>query len=267
LTGAALAGAGPRVCRIGGVHVAVVGDGLPVTVFAHGLAGSSAESRPLAARTPGTRLLLTFRGHGVSEPLTAGWTYDDLADDLAGVADAFAATRAVGLSVGAGALLRLLSRDPDRFDRLAFLLPAALDETRADPATDQLLRLADAVIAGDEAAVVHLLLADVPPSVRARVGTRLLLGRRARALMAGAPPYPRGTDAPLAALEQLTHVHAPAVVITQDADALHPADVGARLAASLPDAELLQLPPGGVFWTATRQVQDVLAAHLALEIP
>jgi len=251
--------------RVGGVDVAVVGSGLPVTVFAHGLGGSSAETRPLALRTPGTRVLLTFRGHGTSDGIPGGWSYDDLADDISAVADAFDATGAVGLSVGSGALLRLLSQDPDRFARLAFVLPAALDETRDDLATDRLLRLADAMIAGDEDQVVRLLMAEVPAKVRNRGGTRLLVDRRARALLGSVPPRPRQPEAPLHHLAPLAAVHAPALVVGQAGDALHPSTVADRLAAALPAAELLQLEPGGVFWTATRQVQDALARHLGLE--
>jgi pimeloyl-ACP methyl ester carboxylesterase len=258
--------AGPPA-RVQGVDVAVVGTGLPVTVFAHGLGGSSAETRPLAARVPGTRILLTFRGHGQSAPIPGGWTYDDLADDLLAVADEFGATGAVGLSLGAGALLRLLRSHPDRFARLAFVLPAALDETREDLATERLLRLADAMIAGNEAQVVQLLLDDVPESVRHRGGTRLLVDRRARQLLAATPPYPRGSDAPLTDLLPLASVPAPALVVGQAGDALHPAAVAERLAGALPAGDLLLLEPGGVFWTATRQVQNALADHLAQESP
>jgi pimeloyl-ACP methyl ester carboxylesterase len=251
--------------RVGGVDVTVVGTGLPVTVFAHGLGGSATETRPLALRTPGTRVLLTFRGHGTSDSIPGGWTYDDLAADVLTVADAFDATGAVGLSVGSGALLRLLSRDPARFDRLAFVLPAALDETRDDLATERLLRLADAVIVGDEDLVVRLLMADVPDKVRHRGGTRMLVDRRAKQLVGSIPPLPRRPEAPLPDLTPLAAVRAPALVVGQAGDALHPATVADRLAAALPSAELVQLEPGGVFWTATRQVQDALARHFAPE--
>jgi pimeloyl-ACP methyl ester carboxylesterase len=251
------------VARVAGVEVTVVGTGLPVTVFAHGLGGSSVETRPLAVRTPGTRVLLTFRGHGGSDAIDGGWTYDDLADDLAEVADAFAATRAVGLSLGAGALLRLLSRDPARFERVAFVLPAALDESRDDHATARLLTLGDALTARDEAQVVRLLLEEVPGHVRDRGGVRVLVDRRARLLLGNTPPYPRGSDAPLHDLSPLSAMSAPALVVAQCDDPLHPADVAFRLTAALPSARLVLLGPGGVFWTETRRVQDALAHHLA----
>jgi pimeloyl-ACP methyl ester carboxylesterase len=251
--------------RVAGVEVSVVGSGLPVTVFAHGLGGSSVETRPLAVRTGGTRVLLTFRCHGASDAIEGGWTYDDLADDLAEVADAFGATRAVGLSLGAGALLRLLSRTPDRFERIAFVLPAALDESRDDLATARLLRLGEALVAGDEEHVVRMLLEEVPLQVRGRGGVRILVDRRARQMLGSTPPYPRGADAPLRDLTALPGVTAPALVIAQADDPLHPAAVASRLAGVLPHAELLLLQPGGVFWTETRRVQDALATHLATE--
>ena len=252
--------------RVAGVEVAVVGSGLPVTVFAHGLGGSSVETRPLAARSPGTRVLLTFRCHGASEQIDGGWTYDDLADDLLEVADAFGASRAVGLSLGAGALLRVLSRAPDRFERVAFVLPASLDETRDDLATARLLRLGDAVVAGDASHVRAMLLEEVPPQVRDRGGVRILVDRRAKQLLDSTPPYPRDAEAPLLDLTALAAVTAPALVIGQADDPLHPAAVAMQLADAL-NAELLLLEPGGVFWTATRRMQDALATHLSTDAP
>jgi pimeloyl-ACP methyl ester carboxylesterase len=251
--------------RVAGVEVTVVGNGLPVTVFAHGLGGSSVETRPLAVRTPGTRVLLTFRCHGASDVIDGGWTYDDLADDLLEVADAFAATRAVGLSLGAGALLRLLSRSPGRFERVAFVLPATLDQTRDDHATARLLRLGEALVAGDEEHVRRMLLEEVPLQVRDRGGVRILVDRRAKQMLGSTPPYPRSPEAPLLDLAALAAVDAPALVVGQTDDPLHPAAVATQLAAGLPNAALLLLQPGGVFWTETRRVQDALADHLSSE--
>ena len=250
--------------RVAGVDVTVVGSGLPVTVYAHGLGGSSVETRPLAARTPGTRVLLTFRCHGASDGIEGGWTYDDLADDLLTVADAFGATSAVGLSLGAGVLLRALTRSPDRFARVAFVLPATLDKTRDDHATARLLRLGDALVAGDGDHVRRMLLEEVPQQVRDRGGVRILVDRRARQMLSSTPPYPRGPEAPLPDLTALAGIAAPALVVGQVDDPLHPVAVAAQLAARLPHAELVLLEPGGVFWTETRRVQDALAHHLAV---
>jgi pimeloyl-ACP methyl ester carboxylesterase len=253
---------GPVVGRVGGVSYTVLGGGGPVTVFAHGLGGSVAETRPLSARTPGTRVLLDFRGHGASAPLPSGWDYDLLADDLLAVADDVGATNAVGLSVGSGALLRALTRDPSRFDRLAFVMPAALDEGRSDRATLAIKRLGRAIDAHDVEGVTALLLAEVPPAVRERRGVRLLVARRAALLLTRPAPTPSHPDRPVSDRAVLSAVTAPALVIGQDDDVLHALDLAVELTAALPDAALLALPSGGVFWTATRQVQDALASHL-----
>jgi 3-oxoadipate enol-lactonase len=253
---------GPTTTRVDEVACTVVGAGLPVTVFAHGLGGSAAETRPLAARAPGTRVLLDFRGHGRSGPLPGGWDYDLLADDLLAVADHVGATAAVGLSVGSGALLRAVTRDPGRFERLAFVMPAALDESRSDGATLSIQRLGRAIDGGDLEQVTALLLADVPPGVRDRRAVRLLVARRAALLLTRPAPKPLHADRPVHDRAVLAGVNAPALVVGQDDDALHDLDLAVELAAALPAAALLALPAGGVFWTATRQVQDTLAAHL-----
>ena len=249
--------------RIGGVSFTVVGEGSPVTVFAHGLGGSSAETRPLASRTAGTRVLLDFRGHGASDLLEDGWDYDLLAEDLLAVADATGADQAVGLSVGSGALLRVLSRDPHRFERLAMVMPAALDEARGDGATAAIRRLGSAIDAQDADAVTELLLAELPEQVRSRRGVSLLLGRRAAALITRPAPRPRREDRPVHDRGVLSAVTAPVLVIAQEEDPLHAVGIAVELTAALPDASLVVLPPGGVFWTAGLQTARALAAHLS----
>ena len=247
---------------VSGVEYAVLGSGGPVTLFAHGLGGSRSETRPLAAKVPGTRVLLSFRGHGESDALVDGWDYDVLADDLRAVADRVGATACVGLSLGGGALLRVLRDEPDRFERLAFVLPAALDAARADGATLRLQSLGDAIDRGDADAVTDLLLAEVPAALRERRGVPLLLGRRAQELVRRPAPVPRSVDRPLADRAVLQRVSAPVLVVGQDRDPLHPLPLARELAAALPHASLLALPEGGVFWTAAATVQRALADHL-----
>lgn len=249
--------------RVAGVAFTVVGEGLPVTVFAHGLGGSSAETRPLASRVEGTRVLLDLRGHGDSDELEDGWDYDLLADDLLAVADATGATRAVGLSVGAGALLRVLHRDPARFERVVMVMPAALDEARDDGATASIRLLGSAIDAQDAEAVTDMLLAELPEEIRARRGVRLLLGRRAAALVTRPAPRPRVPDRPVHDRAVLAAVTAPALVVAQEDDPLHSLDLAVELTAALPDATLLALPPGGVFWTAGARTAGAIADHLS----
>ncbi|MEN3309940.1 MAG: 3-oxoadipate enol-lactonase, partial [Micromonosporaceae bacterium] len=101
------------------------GHGEPVTVFAHGLGNGIADTRPLGSGVPGTRVFFQFRGHGRSRAPGVRWTYADLAADLAAVAGATGATRALGVSLGAAALCRLVAGAPGRFERLVFVLPGA----------------------------------------------------------------------------------------------------------------------------------------------
>ncbi len=246
----------------GEVAWTALGSGSPVTVFAHGLGGSASETRPLATGVPGTRVLLSFRGHGTSGPLPGGWDYDLLAADLRSVADEVGATRAVGLSLGAGALMRLLASDPGRFARVAFLLPAAIDRTRADGATLRLQELGDAIDGGDLDDVHAILMHDVPAAVRDRRGVATLVRRRAVQLQQRPAPRPLRDDRPLVDRGVLGTVTVPALVVGQEGDPLHRLDVAAELAGLLPGARLLRLGEGGVFWTATREVQNALAAHL-----
>ena len=245
-----------------GVEFTVLGAGTPVTLFAHGLGGGRSETRPLASKVAGTRVLLSFRGHGGSDALDGGWDYDVLADDVRAVADHVGATACVGLSLGGGALLRVLRDDPDRFERLAFVLPASLDNTRGDGATVRLHSLGHAIDRGDVDAATAFLLAEVPEALRERRGVSLLLRRRAQDLVRRPAPVPRSDDRPLSDRSVLEKVTAPTLVVGQEADPLHPLELARELAELLPNASLLSLPEGGVFWTDAARVQAALADHL-----
>src|SRR4029453_11294125 len=144
----------------------VSGVGDPVTVFAHGLAGDITGTRPLGSAVAGRRVFLQFRGHGRSDAPPGPWSFADLARDRRAVADRSGATRALGVSMGAGALCRLLAETPDRFDRVVLYLPAPLDGVRPPVAAARLERLLTAVESGEAAAVAEAVEAEMPPSVR-----------------------------------------------------------------------------------------------------
>ena len=210
-----------------------------MTVFAHGLGESIAAARPLATGLSGTRVFFDFRGHGgssVSEPDQVDWGYPALASDLRSVADAHGATRAVGTSMGAAALLHLLSQTPDRFERLVFFLPAALDTVRPEGQArlDELARLVDA---GDAAMLAEALLAYLPAAVRgSRVAAVHARGSAAELVGSNVSRVMRaiGRVAPLPNLDVLATVRVPALVICQDGDDVHRVVVARRLAAALP---------------------------------
>ena len=227
-------------CRL---NVHVHGDGEPVTVFAHGITSSIAEIEYLAARTPGTRVLFDFRGHGYSEcpPETAGYAHEAMRGDLEHVANRFGATRALGVSMGAGAILSIIARDPGRFERIVLLIPARLDEANRGtnyPALAQALEtrsladVADAALAAPE----YQPLFAVRPAWRDLVRKRILrmnadgIPHALRAYAADAGPV---TDA-----DTLRDVKAPVLILAHEGDPVHDAGVARRLAELLPYATL-----------------------------
>ncbi|HEX8629469.1 MAG TPA: alpha/beta hydrolase, partial [Catenuloplanes sp.] len=243
----------------------VTGGGDPGTVFAHGLAGDIAGTRPLGSAVAGRRVFFHFRGHGRSGRPDPPWGYRELADDLRAVADLTGATRALGVSLGAGALCRLLAAQPARFQRVVFFLPAALDTARPPAAARRLERLLAAVGAGDRAAVVDLLALDLPGPLRATPAAVDHLRRRADQLLeTGLAPQLAGLGAavPVPDRAALAAVTVPALVIGCVGDDLHPVPVAEQLAAALPTASLHVYDEPGVLWTARADLRERISAFL-----
>ena len=117
--------AGPE----GPLEVLVSGSGVPATVFAHGLASSIDETRPFGSGVRGSRVFLHFRGHGATLGPETPWTYAALQTELLSVVSRYDARRGLGVSLGAGVLLRAAWTDPAAFERL--VLRAALDDRPA----------------------------------------------------------------------------------------------------------------------------------------
>jgi pimeloyl-ACP methyl ester carboxylesterase len=242
----------------------VSGSEAPTTVFAHGLAGGIADTRPLGSGVAGRKVFFQFRGHGRSDPPTGGLSYLDLAADLRAVADQFEATRAVGASLGAGALCRLLAQTPDRFERVVFFLPAVLDEARAPGATARMRALVEAVEAEDGPATATLLAADIPQSMRERPAAWRYVRERLDALMRDGltgvtdvlaePALPDRT-----ALKAVT---AEALVIGCRGDVTHPPEVAEALASLLPSATLHVYGQPSVLWTNRADLRTRISEFL-----
>ena len=227
------------------LNVEVMGEGEPVTVFAHGITSSLQEIAAFGWRTAGTRVLFDFRGHGLSDspPADAGYDTPCMRRDLEFVADAYGATRALGVSMGAGALLHLLADRPDRFDRLLFFIPARIDSNTSVskdryPAMAELLetlpleQVADMMVDAPESQPLFVSRPAWRDLIRARVLRMNSTGvpRALRAFATGRPPV---TDASV-----LKKITAPALVLGHENDPIHPADVARRLADLLPNADV-----------------------------
>lgn len=250
----------------GALEYLLTGSGEPTTVFGHGLAGSIETTRPFGSGVEGTRAFFHFRGHGASAAPETGWTYAALSAELRAVADHVGATRALGVSMGAGALCHLLEETPDRFERLVLVMPAVIDRPRQDEAIDRLVAMAEEADHRDVEGMARLLILDQPEEVRDQPAVRLWCRRQAATLV-GTPvsralrELPHGI--PMRDRAALRQVAAPALVLTQEHDAAHPVWVAEQLAAELPDARLEVLPAGGIMWRHRARVRDLIGGFLS----
>jgi len=241
------------------------GAGDPVTVFAHGLANGIADTRPLGSAVAGRKVFFQFRGHGRSDAPSGPWTYLDLARDLRAVADLSGAARAVGVSLGAAALCRLLADHPTRFDRVVFFLPAVLDTPRPEAAKARLTALLAAVESGEAAAVADVVSMDTPPALRDTPSAWSYIRQRTDQLLrdglarglATLPDQVAVTDR-----AQLRAVRAPALVLGCRGDELHPATVAEDLAGVLPQATLHVYDKPGVLWTQRADLRARISEFL-----
>jgi 3-oxoadipate enol-lactonase len=243
----------------------VTGLGNPVTVFAHGLGNGIPETRPLGSGVAGRRVFFQFRGHGRSAAPAGRWTYADLARDLRAIADLSGATRAVGVSLGAGALCRLLADHPDRFDRVVLFLPAVLDTPRPVAARERLDALLQAIDAADAAEVANVLAQDIPSSMRNNPAAWSFLRQRMETLMGdGLAPGLASLPEQVAVnnREALRGVRVPALVIGSVGDDLHPAAIAEEIADLLPESTLHIYEKPGVLWTQRADVRDRIATFL-----
>jgi len=242
----------------------ITGSGAPATVFAHGLAHGIATTRPLGGGLDGRKIFFQFRGHGRSDAPPGPWGYPDLARDLRAVADLGGATRAVGMSLGAGALCRLLAQSPSRFDRVVFFLPATLDTDRP-PARQRFTELLTTVTEGDVSGVAEVIAAETPVTVRNTPAAWAYLRQRIDQLLRdGLAPgladlVGRAAIVDPAALRAVT---ARALVIGCQGDDLHPVEVAERLASVLPDAELHVYDRPGVLWNNRTDLRSRVAGFL-----
>ncbi|MGB7448756.1 MAG: alpha/beta hydrolase [Ornithinimicrobium sp.] len=254
----------PRTEVVAGPHgpleVLSRGTGEPSTLFVHGLSGSITSTRPYAGGVSGRRTFVHIAGHGASQP-PPSVTYAALSREVWAAADHVRATGVLGISMGAGAVLSGLARDPSRFRAVVLVLPAALDRPRADAAMGHFHTLASLVRTGDVGAVADYLYAQEPPEVSSIPQVRCWCRERAEALVAGGPEAALRQipgQAPLADAASLQSVSAPVLVLAQEDDAVHPVGVARDVARSLPNTQLEVFGPGGLIWAHRERVRAIV---------
>lgn len=248
-------------------EIVVTGDGSPSTVFAHGLGSSIKHTRPFGSGVTGRRVFFPFRGHGSSATRDGPWSYAELAAELVDVADRTGATRAVGISLGAGALLRVLAERPDRFERAVMCLPAVIDR-RDDRSGARFARLAELARVDDRAGLARMLLAEQPAAVRAQPPVRVWV--RDQVDLLTRPDVVRGLielpgRRPIEDRAELAGLAVPVLIVAAAGDPAHPVSVAEELAAVLPSARLEVVGAGGLLWKHRAEVRTAISTFLNAE--
>jgi 3-oxoadipate enol-lactonase len=222
-----------------GLRWQAFGGGGPTTLVVHGLGATAGEARIPASGLPGTRVVVTLPSHsGAADAPDGYWTYSRIAADLWAVAREVGATRAVGVSLGAGALVALLAARPDAFDRVALLLPATLDRPRPAQTVDDLVsavELPDGVEAG------------------AYLQSRAAAFRRLNAAVAALPSQVSVADPGV-----LARVPTRVLVVAATDDPLHPEAVAKATAAAFPNGVLEVFPSRTPLVTHRRELRKLL---------
>jgi 3-oxoadipate enol-lactonase len=222
-----------------GLRWQAYGSGEPTTLIVHGLGATAGEARIPASGLPGARVVVTLPSHSGAADAPAGyWTYSRVAEDLWAVAREVGATRAIGVSLGAGALVALLAARTDAFERVALLLPATLDQPRPPQGIDDLVNaveLPDGVEAGDY--------------LRARTAAFRRLG----AAVAALPGQVSVADPAV-----LGRVSASVLVVSATDDPLHPEPVAKATAAAFPNSTLEVFPSRTPLVTHRRELRALL---------
>ena len=247
------------------LYVEVDGDGEPVTVVAHGLTNNRNELAALTPLVPGTKVRFDFRGHGRSSAPETGYAFADFARDLDAVASTYGASRALGTSLGAGAIASLLYRDPDRFERTVWLLPAALD--LPFPFIERYDAMAAELEGKTPQEALEAILSD-PERAAQYVQTpwKLELDR-----LMWDHDHPDGVaraihgvirDWPVPDRELLRKVTRPVLLICIGGDEIHPVELGRLLHDLMPNSELVEYTDEHALFQALPEVIQRVSAFL-----
>lgn len=252
--------------------ISTFGSGEPLTLFSHGFSGGIRDTRPFAAGITGTRAFVHLGGHGGRPSPGPGWDYGTVAAQLAEALTAAEAaaglpvTRALGVSMSAGGLARLItSRDPAAagLEKVAFVLPASwagFSVQQQDDIDAGVARVRGLLAAGDRDGLIAYFLSREPAEVQALEPARAWAAQKVDALLSTDMSHGIG----LAARTAVTDPAAAAdfrgevLVLSHEDDPSHPAEIARDYAAAFPRACLEVLPPGSILWRGRVEVRRIL---------
>ncbi|SMY11723.1 alpha/beta fold hydrolase [Brevibacterium jeotgali] len=246
--------------------ISTFGSGDPITLFAHGFSGQIRDTRPFAAGIDGTRALMHLGGHGGRPSPGAGWGYGTIAAQLSDALAATGATRALGVSMSAGGLARLITSGDPRataLTKVAFVLPASwagFSPTLSDALDDSLTRIRRLLADGDRDGLVDHFLSREPAEVRALEPARAWTRQKVDALVDTDMSDGVGLAAEIAVdqPEAAADFAGDVLVLTQEEDASHPVEIARDYAAAFPRARLEVLAPGSILWRGRTRIRRLL---------
>jgi pimeloyl-ACP methyl ester carboxylesterase len=231
-------------------HFEVIGHGSPV-VFCHGLGGNLSQPLKLLGRLPHHRLIVwDCRGHGRTKPLgpASAFNFEVFARDLRALLDHLRVQKALigGISMGAGVAVRFAVQWPERVRSLVLVRPAWLDHP--SPANLRLFpRIADYLGRLGRQAGLRAIQKDREFQDIKRVSPETahsLCGqfKQSQAVKRRVRLERMPQSAPIRRWQELQKVQAPALVMGNENDPVHPIEFAAEWARHLPQAELVWIP-------------------------
>ncbi|MCF2571804.1 alpha/beta fold hydrolase [Brevibacterium sp. UCMA 11754] len=263
-------------------YIATFGSGEPHTLFGHGFAGAIRDTRPFGTGITGTKHFLHLPGHGGRPSPGPGWNYGHIAEVLARALTSTSATQALGVSMSAGGLLRLLGTTHPatrNLEKVALVLPASFTGFSAEVADANrgyLQRLRDLVAAGDVESITDLMLSREPTEVAELLPARAWTKSKAENLVntdmsdglglaleiavdASAGDVSTGNVSPgNDPLNALARFPGEVLVLTHEDDPAHPVEVAEAIAAAIPEAHLEVMPAGSILWRGRHEVRRIL---------
>ena len=249
-----------------------IGDGIPI-VLCHGLTATRryvVHGSRLLPRRGFEAISYDARGHGESDPAPAGsgYSYAELADDLAEVVEQRGGGGRyvlAGHSMGAHTLTAAALAAPDRVGALVIIGPTFLGTPLTDEQMAYWEALADGLQQGGVDGFIEAYDRDLDPEWRETLlriaRDRLSLHRHPEAVAAALREVPRSR--PFEDLSELEFLDLPALVVASrdEADPGHPYTVAEQWAGRLPRATLVSEEPGAspLAWQGGRLSREIAA--------